>query len=103
MQTGQEESLKNSSAIPFVGNLRAYRMTSASPAWRSKTPSVPITSIGALGRTFLQRGRRGTSQRLAKAFVVVTRRGCLSRSRWMVAIAVENASMQRAETGRAGD
>ena len=45
------------------------------------TLSVPITSRGASGRTFLQWGRRGTSHRLAKAFVVVTRRGCASPSR----------------------
>ena len=74
--------------------------TSASPACRSSTLSVPITSRGALGRSFLQAGSRGTSQRLAKAFVVVTRRGCWSPSRLTAAIAVANASRPSRMAGK---
>jgi hypothetical protein len=73
LQTGQKESLKNLSAMQSLDGVRAQRIaTSTSPERRSSTLSVPITSRGISGRTFLQRGKRGTSQRLAKAFVVVT-------------------------------
>jgi len=84
------------------GSLRpvAYRIaTSASPACRSRTLSVPMTSSGASGRTFLQRGSRGTSHRLAKAFVVVTRRGCRSPWRLIAPSATEKASRPSRTTG----
>ena len=96
LQTGQKVSLKRSSTIPSVGACAArwhneWRHRRLRPADRASL-SVPITSSGTSGCNFRHAGRRGTSHRLANAFVVVTRRGCWSLSRLTAAIAAANAS-----------
>ena len=96
LQTGQKVSLRNSSAMPSVG-------AAAAGGIADRDVSVSGLQIeNAVGADDVERriwdapssnaGRRGTSQRLAKAFVVVTRRGCWSPSRLMAAIAMANAS-----------
>src|SRR5215471_1715810 len=73
--------------------------TSASPECMSTTLSVPITSRVTCGRTFFHRARRGTSHRLANAFVVVIRRGWLSPPRFTALIALAKASRPSRITG----
>ena len=74
--------------------------TSASPACRSRTLSVPITSSGASGRAFSSAANVAPSHRLAKALVVVTRRGCWSPLRLIAARAVAKASRPSRTTGK---
>src|SRR5437868_4921254 len=92
LATGQKRSRRSSMLAP-IGGENAYRTaTSASPRLKSRTASVPITSVLISGCAVRQRGRRGKSQRAANALVVVTRRvGAVLPARSLAA-ALENAS-----------
>src|SRR5258705_13850873 len=77
LATGQNRSRSNSVVVKPGGGAKAYRIArSAFPAARSITASVPITSSTISGWALRHPGSRGTSQRAAKAFVVVTRSLC---------------------------